>query len=49
MRFGPPNRVIWKAWDKLKGDDQAKEAVRKAIKDSEAHIMRLLGEANDKG
>ena len=49
MRFGPPNRVIWKAWDKLKGDDQAKAAVLKAIKDSEAHIMRLLGEANDKG
>ena len=48
MRYGPPNRVIWKSWDKLKGDDQAKAAVRKAIKDSEAHIMRLLGEANDK-
>lgn len=49
MRYGPPNRVIWKSWDKLRGDEEAKAAVRKAIKDSEAHVMRLLNEANDKG
>lgn len=49
MRFGPPNRVIWKAWDQLRGDEQAKDAIRKAIKEAEAHVMKLLNEANDKG
>ena len=48
-RFGPPNRVIWRAWDQLRGDEQAKQAIRDAIRETEEHIQRLVDDIGRSG
>lgn len=49
MRFGPPNRVIWRAWDRLRGDEKAKQAVRDAVREAERQVQELVDRAQGRG
>lgn len=48
QRYGRPNRVIWRAWDKLRGDAKTRDAIIQAVRASEREVQAALDRVQGK-